>query len=271
MKSLRLLFSVVPILLSMQLSALIAITSMVDQVCYEGFAENGIVLEGEFQQYEQIPAVAPDDPQFTQVYRVQYKVNDLWCGNVNTISEPMEGVPNYWEGVENTDELIWVIVRVYNNLEWEVPAFEQRQLIVADYAYNAFYQVGPGLFQPANIDEDDTVTSTITTWEVETLHIDDIRTTVENCTACNISSGIDHQVSEFNVFPNPVENEINFESSEWEVGVEYQIFTTTGALIQRGQLSASNQVDASELSPGLYYVSISDRRGQLGYSEFVKH
>ncbi len=69
----------------------------------------------------------------------------------------------------------------------------------------------------------------------------------------------EHQLSEFNLYPNPVEN-LFFVEHQYENNLPYTIFDATGKLVLQGQLTASrNPIDASPLKSGIYFFKSENK------------
>lgn len=253
-----------------QANALSIYWSLIEQVCVEGLFEGKILLIGEYEQHEEIPAVAPDDPNFVNVYRIQYKVNDLWCGEVETNFEPVDGAPNYGEGIENDGEYIWVVLKTFNQMGWEAPEVGQRQIIVSHVEYSAFYSIPTNGFPPTNVDEDDMVTGYIGVFEPETQHLDEIYASIEDCAECGVTLSIDESPDELRIFPNPVASQIYFASLDQIGNRAYSIFAVNGQMVQHGISRNNSPIEVVGLKPGLYYLSLRNSTGTDSVSEFIK-
>jgi hypothetical protein len=73
--------------------------------------------------------------------------------------------------------------------------------------------------------------------------------------------------NEFKIFPNPVFDQL-FISSEKLIIKTLSVFSTTGQMILEIE-DASNSIDVSSLSKGMYFLEISSSEGK-SVQKFIK-
>lgn len=81
------------------------------------------------------------------------------------------------------------------------------------------------------------------------------------------------QVSELEVFPNPVTNKLSIRSLEaFNASTQILIVNTEGKILKQSNTKEEYQVelDLSTLTNGIYFLQISDKNGQLSQYVFVK-
>ena len=71
------------------------------------------------------------------------------------------------------------------------------------------------------------------------------------------------------IYPNPVTNEINFNSGDILKNTQYKIVNQTGKLVLSGNLNA-NKINVATLANGTYFVSINNDTTILLSEKFVK-
>ncbi|MFY8020152.1 MAG: T9SS type A sorting domain-containing protein [Bacteroidia bacterium] len=59
------------------------------------------------------------------------------------------------------------------------------------------------------------------------------------------------------IYPNPVQHLLNFNSSQNLEGLSYVIYNSTGQVAQIGQISSGNQLELNNLSRGMYLIRMS--------------
>lgn len=76
-----------------------------------------------------------------------------------------------------------------------------------------------------------------------------------------------HQAKSFNIYPNPVKNQIYLDCPfVWENVVIYNLQGQAQVLTSLNQ----NQIQLNHLSPGLYVIQLTDENGQTYHQKFVK-
>ena len=75
-----------------------------------------------------------------------------------------------------------------------------------------------------------------------------------------------------NIFPDPATSELRIENAELKIkGIE--IYNTLGEVVRNYQLPIINHqlsVDVSQLLPGVYFVAVTDDKGNKITKRFVK-
>lgn len=75
--------------------------------------------------------------------------------------------------------------------------------------------------------------------------------------------------SEITLFPNPVDNDINFKHSfGYGIDFKYQIINISGQKVMKGSLS-ENKIDVSSLGAGVYFIQL-EIDGKTGTKKFIK-
>lgn len=81
-------------------------------------------------------------------------------------------------------------------------------------------------------------------------------------------SNLTHENDNFNVFPNPTADVLNFtfNGSNQNRQAQFAIYTTMGQLVKAG--AVSNAIDVSALAPGIYFVELTNN-GVLSQKKIV--
>jgi len=81
-------------------------------------------------------------------------------------------------------------------------------------------------------------------------------------------SNLTHENDNFNVFPNPTSDVLNFtfNGSNQNRQAQFAIYTTMGQLVKAG--AVSNAIDVSALAPGIYFVELTNN-GVLSQKKIV--
>jgi len=245
-------------------------------VCQPTFSENGIVFVGEFIQHTESTEEL-ENGSFINTYLLQYAVEDVWCGEVKTLQELVDWAPEWIGNAQNTETEVWVAIQIYNDV-LTLPSANQRQLIHAHYSYGSIYvtqqtsgTTGNYSLGPIDVSDEDMISGMLTNFAVEeTMALDDFKNIVSDCAACTTSSGIDEMPINFNLYPNPVNEIINLESTALQGNAQYNIYSADGKLVQKGTLDNALQIKAADLLTGLYFISVLDAQGREGSSTFFK-
>ncbi|MEE9350576.1 MAG: T9SS type A sorting domain-containing protein [Flavobacteriaceae bacterium] len=72
---------------------------------------------------------------------------------------------------------------------------------------------------------------------------------------------------DFSVYPIPTQNSLNIKSKTEITKIE--IYSKLGQLLLKE--TASNEVDISNLSQGLYFVKVEDVNGDFGVKKIIKN
>jgi hypothetical protein len=75
--------------------------------------------------------------------------------------------------------------------------------------------------------------------------------------------------TKISLFPNPVENRLRF-SVEAITIANIKVFTVAGTEVFYSDLVNENQIDTSFLNDGLYFLQISDDKGNKYIQKFIK-
>lgn len=88
---------------------------------------------------------------------------------------------------------------------------------------------------------------------------------------CQSVQAIDEQNSlEIEIYPVPSPNKLYFKNYSLTQTDYYQIYNLNGILIKTGRLKeSSNEIDISELNPGVYHISLYSKYG-LNHQKFIK-
>lgn len=89
------------------------------------------------------------------------------------------------------------------------------------------------------------------------------------------SVGIPENKNNLNVFlfPNPFNDNLNLRFPQWKEGEEtdYQLFDSGGRLIKKGRIPSEDMIiNASELPPAIYFLSISHQEKQTQTFKIIK-
>src|SRR5690554_475497 len=80
---------------------------------------------------------------------------------------------------------------------------------------------------------------------------------------------IDH--AEFKIYPNPVQDILNIELSSNNIIKHFKVYTANGRLVKHIEADVnSNNIDVSNLQPGVYVLSITNNKGQVDNVRFIK-
>jgi alpha-tubulin suppressor-like RCC1 family protein len=90
--------------------------------------------------------------------------------------------------------------------------------------------------------------------------------TPELITACNLGTE-DFNKKKVNLYPNPVQHRLFIDSEETQ---QYQIYSILGAKISEGRLQVASGIDCSGLTSGVYFISLTDKSGNVSTAKFVK-
>jgi len=82
-----------------------------------------------------------------------------------------------------------------------------------------------------------------------------------------ISSNIDELLTEVVIYPNPESDQIQFNITK---PMDTKIWTSTGSLVYSKQVHPNENINISNLSSGLYFVTLDDGSGQSVSLKFVK-
>ena len=77
----------------------------------------------------------------------------------------------------------------------------------------------------------------------------------------------DFNKTKINFYPNPVQNQLFIETQETQT---YQIYSILGVKISEGRLSVGSSIDCSNLTSGVYLLSLTDNEGLSKTVKFVK-
>jgi hypothetical protein len=69
----------------------------------------------------------------------------------------------------------------------------------------------------------------------------------------------DHPKAEFMIYPNPVKSMLNVRSSVNGL-FSYQILDISGRILVNGQITDESSVDISELSDGVYFIRLMNKK-----------
>lgn len=98
--------------------------------------------------------------------------------------------------------------------------------------------------------------------------IDSVKSLHQSLALNNISCQSTTAINEFelnasiNIYPNPANNSITINASKNEKG-QYQIFAIDGSEVLNGNINGLAVLDISTLNKGLYFVSVSNQKGQI--------
>jgi hypothetical protein len=87
-----------------------------------------------------------------------------------------------------------------------------------------------------------------------------------NCPCSMTITNIEKNNNKMVVFPNPTTTSLKVETNF--SNAHYQVFDTYGRMVSIGEISG-NQIDVSDLMPGLYFIQV-DSRGKSYSARFVK-
>ncbi len=82
-----------------------------------------------------------------------------------------------------------------------------------------------------------------------------------------VNTIVENTSLQFNLFPNPTTDIMTISMDEKEF--TYQIFTTTGALVQSGRGTGTKQLNMSSIAQGVYYMNVNSMSNS-GTALFVK-
>jgi len=71
---------------------------------------------------------------------------------------------------------------------------------------------------------------------------------------------------EFSVYPNPAENELNLNGQAYS---QYTIADITGKVVASG--AYTNHIDISTLHTGMYFIALTDEKGNTGIKHFIRN
>ena len=96
---------------------------------------------------------------------------------------------------------------------------------------------------------------------------EDITDIVDIYSLVPISSTETEQTYRLSIFPNPVEGEIILQLPDVSPSdvVQYQIYTSTGVLLLKGQLNSSYKIDAHNLIKGNYFIKAFNQQMDRTY------
>lgn len=72
------------------------------------------------------------------------------------------------------------------------------------------------------------------------------------------------------IYPNPANDELFFDLAPTLNGINIEIYNATGSLVKSGQISAFQSMDISQLTPGIYFYSIT-LNGKPNSGSFIKN
>jgi hypothetical protein len=84
---------------------------------------------------------------------------------------------------------------------------------------------------------------------------------VSNLTSCK-------NLNNFDIIPNPAKDQIKI-LTDAEV-TDIYIFDNNGKLIKRITENTNSEIEVNFLSPAVYYLTIVDKKGNIGVKKFVK-
>lgn len=67
--------------------------------------------------------------------------------------------------------------------------------------------------------------------------------------------------AEFEVYPNPVKNQLQLRGALAEAGARYRIFDESGRLLRSGILDSAAKLSLGNVAPGIYYLYLESRAG----------
>ena len=73
----------------------------------------------------------------------------------------------------------------------------------------------------------------------------------------------------FELYPNPVRNQLRLRGRLAETGALYHIFDESGRLVSRGMLGSTDGLPLGELAPGIYFLQLESKEGK-GVRSFIK-
>lgn len=74
----------------------------------------------------------------------------------------------------------------------------------------------------------------------------------------NVGISKDDNLKTFNIYPNPVNNELNIEFKGNNQSINFEIINSLGQLIDKGKLIEKTVVETSLYSPGMYLIKLAN-------------
>jgi len=275
MKTIKIFIFLVALFCSQQSNAFFAITNVQSFVCLPGFDENGIAFVGEYLQHQQVLEELGGMP--STVYVVQYRVTDLWCGEVITDFDPLVEAPIWASMFQNTQNEVWIAIRPLGGV-FDVPDLNQRQFVAATTTFNAVYLINntQGSIDsfssgPFDITSNDMVEGSLTTLENQILPLSEFRTELSACSSCTLASGIERAPFEISLYPNPTNGYFQVKLASLTQSANLAIRSVDGRLISNQvEDSASFSLDISDLEAGIYIIDLLIDDKFLYRTELVK-
>lgn len=90
---------------------------------------------------------------------------------------------------------------------------------------------------------------------------------------CSVLGTDDFTKNNFEVYPNPVSNELNIDLNSFsENGLSAKIYNTLGSLVEtKNTISIEkNKVDVSQLNNGIYFIEINNKENERVIKRFIK-
>ncbi|MCB0662591.1 MAG: T9SS type A sorting domain-containing protein, partial [Saprospiraceae bacterium] len=76
--------------------------------------------------------------------------------------------------------------------------------------------------------------------------------------------------AEFQIRPNPAQNEVWVEFAQDEIPTSYQVFDLQGKLVMESVATPGKNLNVSGFAPGMYNLKVETKSGKTGIATFVK-
>jgi hypothetical protein len=85
-----------------------------------------------------------------------------------------------------------------------------------------------------------------------------------------INNFIDAQTLSFKVSPNPANEFIHIQGVDFNEGVKIKIISIDGKIMKDEMINQSN-ISISDLNSGMYFIELTDSKGKIGVTKFIKN
>jgi len=121
-------------------------------------------------------------------------------------------------------------------------------------------------FNLINFTNDISGPTPVTPYNTNTVY-SDITPVATDCNGEALASGGYGSTPEWEAFPNPAGDTLYLSGIN---GAEYHIVNSAGVTVAKGTLPASSAIDTGNLSPGVYFLKITDGKTYLSGTKFIK-
>ncbi len=89
---------------------------------------------------------------------------------------------------------------------------------------------------------------------------------------CAVLATEDFDSNKFQVYPNPVDNEINFSLDSFSDNLNVKVYNTLGSLVlsKNGITQNDNTLNVDELNTGVYVIELNDKNNNRYTKRFIK-